>query len=114
MAIRFGSSDPKIWLHFCTHLTTMIIRYIQNASLDLISLLTSTLTSMHNYALIAYLFIINHPWQAPDWSRNLKYATKYLRVSNFIWALPTFGVMGNMLSFHKRLEDATTSTASGQ
>ena len=28
--------------------------------------------------------------------------------------LQTFGVMGNMLSFRKRLEDATTSTASGQ
>ena len=28
--------------------------------------------------------------------------------------LPTFGVMGNMLSSHKRLEDATTSAASGQ
>ncbi len=84
MAIRFGSSDAKIWLHFCTHLTTMIIRHIQNVPLDLISPLTSTPPSMHNYALIAYLFIITHTWQAPDWSRNLKYATKYLRVSDFI------------------------------
>ena len=34
--------------------------------------------------------------------------------ANLYLVLPIFGVMGNMLSSHKRLEDATTSAASGQ
>ena len=55
MAIRFGSSDPKIWLHFCLHLTTMIIRYIQKHIHQHIFGHAMTVTAMHNYAFCVYL-----------------------------------------------------------
>ena len=55
MAIRFGSSDPKIWLRFCSHLTTMIIRYMQKPVFDLVFNPFQMDLPMHKYAFSVYL-----------------------------------------------------------
>ena len=55
MAIRFGSSDPKIWLRFCLHLTPMIIRYIRKRIYQRIFGHTRAVTAMHKYAFCVYL-----------------------------------------------------------
>ena len=46
--------------------------------------------------------------------KNSKLMAMHDSWANLYLVLPIFGVMGNMLSSHKRLEDATTSAASGQ
>ena len=51
MAIRFGSSDPKIWLRFCSHLTLVIISDIRNCVFALVTTPFLTDIRMHNYAL---------------------------------------------------------------
>ncbi len=55
MAIRFGSSDPKIWLRFCSHLTLVIISDIRKCVFALVTTPFLTDIRMHNYAVYALL-----------------------------------------------------------
>ena len=50
IAIRTKSSGPKIWLHFCPHLTLMIISNIRKPVFTTLSAHLQPKIPMHNYA----------------------------------------------------------------
>ncbi len=68
MAIRFGSSDAKIWLRFRPHLTAMIIKHIRNRIFTVVSVLFQADVLMHNYAFYEYLCMTHFDNHCAVWS----------------------------------------------